>query len=76
MKRHSMKKWKLKQINDCWGDYGRDSSLLYYWGFWDSLLCVICGTELEVLFPGNDPLICCEHEMIPREEYYKERMSR
>ena len=24
MKRHSMKKWKLKQINDCWGDYGRD----------------------------------------------------
>ncbi|MCL7415519.1 MAG: desulfoferrodoxin [ANME-2 cluster archaeon] len=38
-------------------------------------LCVICGNELEVLFPGNDPIICCEHEMIPREEYYKERMS-
>ena len=24
MKRHSMKKWKLEQNNDCWGDYGRD----------------------------------------------------
>jgi len=24
MKRHSVTKWKLKQINDCWGDYGWD----------------------------------------------------
>ena len=39
-------------------------------------LCVICGTELEVLCSGNDPLKCCEHEMIPKEEYYKERMTR
>jgi hypothetical protein len=24
MKRHSVNKWKLEQISDCWGDYGRD----------------------------------------------------
>jgi desulfoferrodoxin-like iron-binding protein len=39
-------------------------------------LCEICGTEIEILFPGNDPLICCDHEMVHKEEYYKERMSR
>ena len=24
MKRHSVNKWKLEQIGDCWGDYSRD----------------------------------------------------
>jgi desulfoferrodoxin-like iron-binding protein len=39
-------------------------------------LCEICGTEIEILFPGNDPIICCGLDMIAKEEYYKERMSR
>jgi hypothetical protein len=24
MMRHSVNKWKLEQISDCWGDYSRD----------------------------------------------------
>lgn len=39
-------------------------------------LCEICGNEIELLFPGNEPLICCGLEMIPKDEYYAERMSR
>lgn len=42
----------------------------------DIYLCEICGTEVEILFPGNEPLLCCGHEMVLKEEYYKERMSR
>jgi desulfoferrodoxin-like iron-binding protein len=39
-------------------------------------ICEICDTEIEILFSGNDPIICCGLEMIAKEEYYKERMSR
>jgi|GEM_PF-2770822 len=39
-------------------------------------ICEICTTGIEKFFPGNDLIICCDLEMVVKEEYFKERTNR